>query len=169
MIWKENTGNISIIKYVLSKRKPKRRHSDVDVGYNSRWVIYICRISRECYPIRMIGYSYQFFSFLISWTWYGAYYWPRQFLNEYDIIWIASFKYSVNNKIVLVNILWENSDFLYNHISAVFTAEWIDCLLFSQSFWYFLECHSLLKWCHQKEHWLEPAWWLSLQFEYLNM
>ena len=36
MIEKGNAENIPMIKYVLLKRKPKRRHSNVDVGYDSR-------------------------------------------------------------------------------------------------------------------------------------
>jgi len=36
MIEKENAENIPMVKYVLLKKKTKRRHSNVDVGYDSR-------------------------------------------------------------------------------------------------------------------------------------
>ena len=112
MIEKENAENIPMVKYVLLKKKPKRRHSNVDVGYDSRWVTYICRISGECYLVRMVKYFYQFFFFFIHWTWYRVYWGLRWFLNEYDVIQIMSFKYGINDKIVLVNILRENFNVL---------------------------------------------------------
>jgi len=47
--------------------------------------------------------------------------------------------------------------------------EWINLLLFLWSSWYFLECHSLLKWCFQNGHEFELVWWSPLQLIYLNI
>ena len=116
MIEKENTRNIPIVKYILSWKKTKWRQSDVDIGYSSGWVTYIQGVSRECNPVRIIGYFYQFFAFLIYWTWYGTYKGPRWFLNKDDVIRIICFKYNIDDKVVLANILRENFDVFQNHI-----------------------------------------------------
>ena len=116
----------------------------------------------------MIWYFYQCFFFFTFWTWYWANSNPWQFLNKDDIKRILSFKDCVDNQVVFLHVLWKNFNVFNNHDSLPFTVEQIDCLLLSQSFWYFLECHFLLNWCCQKEHRFRSDWWSPLQFEHLK-
>jgi len=76
---------------------------------------------------------------------------------------------SVDDEIVLLNILREYLDFFQNHAWLLFIAKWIDCFLLLQSSWYFFTYYSLLKWYFQNRHRFELAWWLSLQFKHLKV
>ena len=89
-------------------------------------------------------------------------------MDENDVEGMLCFKNSVDDKVILVNVLRENFDILQNYAWILSTAEWINCFLFSQSFWYFLECYLQLNLCFQKGQWLESAWWSPQQFEYLK-
>jgi len=68
-----------------------------------------------------------------------------------------------------MNVLWKYFDFFHNHTCTPLTAEQINCLLLSQSSWYFLECYFLLNQYFQKGHKFKSAWWSPLQFAHLKV
>ena len=83
---------------------------------------------------------------------------------------VLCFEDYVGDKRVLTGILRKYLEFLNNHwVEVSFTSEWIDFDQFSWISAYFFKCHSLLKQCLQKGHWLESAWWSPLQLEHLNI
>ena len=82
---------------------------------------------------------------------------------------MMGFEDCINDKWILVNILWEIFEISHNHwLDLPFTSERTDCDLFSRISAYFFTCHSLLKRCLQNRQVLELAWWFPLQLEHLN-
>ena len=94
---------------------------------------------------------------------------PRWFLDENNVELWLSLEYSVDDEVVLANILWKDIKISQNHICCLsLSKEQIDLTLFSWILAYFFWCHSLLNWCLQNRHRLELAWWSPLQLEHLN-
>ena len=120
-----------MIENIISKRKMKWRNINVDIDKNSRIKPIIRWISKECDLVRMVEYTYYFFAFTIERTQNRLNTCPRWFLDEDDVKFWIDFEDSVNNKIILTNILRENFDILTNYIEEPLTAEWIDLVLFS--------------------------------------
>ena len=95
---------------------------------------------------------------------------PRRFLDEDDIKLALSLEDSIDDEWVLLDILQENSEVLYDHCwGSPLPVEWIDLILFSWISAYFFCCHSLLNLCLQNGHRFESAWWLPWQFKHLNV
>ena len=94
---------------------------------------------------------------------------PRGFLDkDYVEVWL-DLENSVDDEIVLANVLWKNLEVFQNHIFCLLlSVERIDLILFSWISAYFFCCHSLLNQYLQKRHWLELAWWSPWQLEYLK-
>ena len=113
--------------------------------------------------------SYEVFALAIYIAWDLANDRLRQFLDKNNVkVWL-SLKDSVDNKIVLANILRKDIEIFQNHICCLLPSkERINLTLFSQILAYFFWCYSLLNRCLQNGHWLESAWWLLLQLEHLK-
>ena len=93
----------------------------------------------------------------------------REFLDkDYVKVWLG-LKNSVNNEMVLANVLWKNFEVFQDHIfCSPLSVERIDLILFLWISVYFFCCYSLLNWGLQKGHWLELAWWSLWQLEHLK-
>ena len=117
----------------------------------------------------MMNSSYKVFAFTIQYAGDFTNDRPRRFLDkDYVKVWLG-LENSIDNEIVLANVLWKNLEVFQNHIFySPLSVERIDLILFSQISVYFLCCHSLLNRCLQKEHWLESAWWSPQQLEHLK-
>ena len=94
---------------------------------------------------------------------------PREFLDkDYVKVWLG-LKNSVNDEMVLANVLWKNFEIFQDYIfCSLLSVERIDLILFSWISVYSFCCSSLLNWCLQKGHWLESAWWSLWQLEHLK-
>ena len=169
VIEETNEKNVSITDNIFAKREVKRWKSDVDVNNDSWGVIHWIGFSSKGKPIWMIHNAYQRNTFTVFWT--GN--WPnscsRWLLDEDNIKIVVDFENSVDDEVVLLNVLQKNLQILQNHIVLPFTAEWIKFFQLSWILAYSLVCHSLLNLCFQNAHLVELAWWLSLQFKHLNV
>ena len=158
IVEERNKKNILVTNNVFVKWKSKKWKSDINIYDDSRGVIQWIGFSSKDKLIWVIWNAYQRKTFTVFWA--GN--WPnsclRQFLDEDNIKIVVDFKDSVDNEIILSNILRKNLQVLHNHIVSLFMAEQIK---FFQLFWilaYSLECYSLLNLCFQDGHSFESAW-----------
>jgi len=77
----------------------------------------------------MVWNSYQYILFFVFWTWNRVYDWLRWFLDEDDIEVALGFKYCVDNKVVLENILQKYLNVFHNYTLLPFMTEQIDFFL----------------------------------------
>jgi len=147
----------------------KRRESDVDIYKNSRGVICQVGFSSKDEPVWVIRNAYQRNAFTVLWAGNRSNGCPRQFLDKDNVKVIVDFENQIDNKVILLDILWKKLQVFQNYIVLAFTVKQIEFLLVSQSLVYFLVCHFLLNWYLQKGHLFELAWWLPLQLIYLNI
>ena len=120
-------------------------------------------------PIRVMNSFYEVFAITIQYAGDFMNDRPRRFLNkDYIEVWL-NLENSIDDKMVLANVLWKNLEVFQNHIFCLLLSiEQINLILFSWILVYFFCCHSLLNRCLQKGYWLESAWWSSQQLEYLK-
>ena len=125
VIKERNKENVSITNNIFVKRKVKRWKSDVNVNNDFWEVIHQIGFSSKDKSIWMIHNAYQRNAFTVFWTgnWPNSY--PRWFLDEDDIEIVVDFEDSVDDEVVLSNILQKNLQILQNHIILLFTAEQI--------------------------------------------
>jgi len=158
-----------VINNVFAKWKLKRWESNIYIYNDSCGVIHQIGFSSKGKLVWMVGNTYQRNTFAILRAGNRPNSCPRRFLDEDNIEIVIDFEYSVDNKVVLSNILREDFQVLYNHIALPFTAEQVKFFQLSWIFTYSLEYYSLLNLCFQNGHLFESAWWLPLQFKHLNM
>ena len=105
IVEKWNERNISMIVDILAKSKMKWGEMDIDEHDNSRRVIDMSWVSGEGSLVRIVGNAYKFFSIFVVKTWNWLYVRPRWLLDEYNIKWVICLENSVDDEIVLVNVL----------------------------------------------------------------
>jgi len=153
---------------VFVKWNSKRGKSDIYINNDSWEVICWTWFSSKGKPIRMIGNAYSRNTFTICWARSGSNCCPRWFLDEYDVEALIDFKYGVDEKVILLNILREYLQVFQNHIVMPFIAEQVKFFWLSRILVYSFVCHSLLNWCFQKGQLYESAWCSPLQLRHLN-
>ena len=112
IVEKRDERNISIVINIFAESKAQQREVDVNISGDSRRVISMSWISREYGSVRMIGDFYKFFLFKANWIWNRLYIGPRWLLDEYDVKRELCFKNGVDDKIILVNVLREDTNVL---------------------------------------------------------
>ena len=109
VIEETNEKNVSITDNIFAKREVKRWKSDVDVNNDSWGVIHWIGFSSKGKPIWMIHNAYQRNTFTVFWT--GN--WPnscsRWLLDEDNIKIVVDFENSVDDEVVLLNVLQKKS------------------------------------------------------------
>ena len=108
IVEKWNERNISMIVDILAKSKMKWGEMDIDEHDNSRRVIDMSWVSGEGSLVGIVGNVYKFFSIFVVKTWNWLYVRPRWLLDEDNIKWGICLENSVDDEIVLVNILRKN-------------------------------------------------------------
>ena len=157
-----------MINNIFSKRETKERESDVDIDSDPRKVIYWVGFSCEDKPIGVTDNANQRYSFAIPRTGDRSDCRPRWLLDENYVKVRINLENSIDNEIILSNILWKDLSVFQNHIATLFIAEQIEVFQFSWSLAYSLECYSLLNLYFQNGQSVELAWCLSLQFKHLK-
>ena len=146
-----------MIKNVFAKWKMKRWKSDIYIYNDSRRVICWIRFSSKDKPVWMIGYAYHGNAFTVHWARNRPNSCLGWFLDEDNVKIVINLEYSVDNEVVLSNILREYLQVFYNHITLLFTTEWIEFFQLSWILVYSLECHSLLNLYFQNEYSIKLA------------
>ena len=90
---------------ILAKSKMKWGEMDIDEHDNSRRVIDMSWVSGEGSLVGIVGNAYKFFSIFVVKTWNWSYVRPRWLLDEDNIKWEIYLENSVDDEIVLVNVL----------------------------------------------------------------
>jgi len=169
IVEERNKANISVINNVFVEQETKWWKMDVYIRNDSRWVWPIRGRSGECDPVGMMTGSHKRILFTVRRAGNFANFRPWGLLDKYNVELSLSLKEGIDNKRVLVNILWKNFDVFHNHCcTSSFTSEQIDLDLFLWISAYFFYCHSLLNLCLQNGHKLESAWWSPRQFKHLK-
>ena len=112
IVEKWNERNISMIVDILAKSKMKWGEMDIDENDNSRRVIDMSWVSGEGSLVGIVGNAYKFFSIFVVKTWNWSYVRPRWLLDEDNIKWGICFENSVDDEIVLVNVLRKDMNVL---------------------------------------------------------
>ena len=155
---------------IMSDHKEKwRDERQILIYCNSGGIWSVRGGTSEKQPIRMINSFYEVFAFAIQCAGDFTNDRPRRFLNkDYIEVWL-NLENSIDDKMVLANVLWKNLEVFRNHIFCLpLSVEWIDLILFLWILAYFFCCYSLLNQCLQKRHLLELAWWSPQQLEHLK-
>ena len=74
----------------------------------------------------MIWNAYQRNAFIVLWAGNRPDSCPRWFLDEENVEIVIDFEYSIDNKIVLLNVLRKNLQVFYNHITLLFMVEQVE-------------------------------------------
>ena len=126
----------------------KRWETNINIYCNSGGSRSVHRGTSEKQPITVMNSSYEVFVFAIQCAGNFTNDRPRGFLNkDYVKVWL-DLENSVDDEIVLTNVLWKNLEVFQNYIFySLLSVKRINLILFSQISVYFFCCHSLLNWC----------------------
>ena len=121
-----NKKNIFVTNNVFAKWKSKGWKSDINIYDDFRGVIHWVGFSSKGKLIWVIWNAYQRNAFTLLWAGNRPDSCPRWFLDEDNVEIVIDFEYSVDNEIVLLNVLRKNLQVLDNHITLLFMVEQVE-------------------------------------------